>query len=88
MRTCPDASLSLNPAALSCRSLRAHCGAPLPGFYDEMNRVFMAAEDWQLGDSLDALNDMLYGGYGALHGAGSVRLRWLAMASPLPPKIA
>ncbi|WP_189654972.1 hypothetical protein [Paracoccus mutanolyticus] len=53
-----------------------------------MNRVFMAAEDWQLGDSLDALNDMLYGGYGALHGAGSVRLRWLAMASPLPPKIA
>ena len=51
----------------------------IPGFYDEMNRVFMAAEDWQLGDSLDALNDMLYGGYGAIHGAGSVRLRWLAM---------
>ena len=51
----------------------------IPGFYAEVNRVFMADEDWRLGESLDALNDMLYGGYGVLHGAGAVRLRWLAI---------
>ena len=51
----------------------------IPGFYAEVNRSFMAAENWQLGESLDALDDMLYGGHGALNGAGAVRLRWLAM---------
>ncbi|WP_029289886.1 barstar family protein [Cellulomonas sp. HZM] len=35
-------------------------------FYDELNRVFMADEDWRLGQSLDALADMLHGGFGAL----------------------
>lgn len=48
----------------------------IAGFYAEVNRVFMAGEDWQLGDSLDALDDMLYGGFGALHGAGSARVLW------------
>lgn len=38
----------------------------IPSFYAEINRVFMADEDWQLGPSLDALDDLLYGGYGAL----------------------
>ena len=37
----------------------------IASFYDEINRVFMAGEDWQLGPSLDALDDMLRGGYGA-----------------------
>ncbi|MBK4216838.1 barstar family protein [Paracoccus caeni] len=37
----------------------------IPSFYDEINRVFMADEDWALGESLDALNDMLYGSFGA-----------------------
>ncbi|RMX05697.1 ribonuclease inhibitor [Corticibacter populi] len=49
----------------------------IAGFYAEINRVFMAQEDWQLGASLDALNDMLYGGYGAAQGNAPVRLRWL-----------
>lgn len=43
-------------------------GAQINGiedFYAEINRVFMAQENWQLGASLDALDDMLYGGYGA-----------------------
>lgn len=55
-------------------------GARIEGiadFYAEINRVFMAQEDWELGVSLDALDDMLYGGYGAAQGNESVRLRWL-----------
>lgn len=51
----------------------------IASFYDEINRVFMADEDWKLGSSLDALDDMLYGGYGALHGAGPVILIWRQM---------
>lgn len=54
-------------------------GARITGiasFYDELNRVFMAGEDWRLGDSLDALNDMLFGGYGALAGAGAATVTW------------
>lgn len=38
----------------------------IPSLYAEINRVFMAGEDWQLGPSLDALDDLLYGGHGAL----------------------
>ena len=38
----------------------------IPSLYDELNRIFMAGEDWRLGDSLDALDDLLYGGFGAL----------------------
>lgn len=38
----------------------------IPGFYDEVNRVFMRGESWTLGPSLDALDDLLYGGYGLL----------------------
>ncbi|OJK06307.1 hypothetical protein BRY75_13405 [Acinetobacter baumannii] len=49
----------------------------IAGFYAEINRVFMSQEDWQLGISLDALDDMLYGGYGAAQGNAPVRLRWL-----------
>lgn len=36
--------------------------------YDEFNRVFMVGVDWRFGPSLDALNDVLYGGYGAAAG--------------------
>jgi len=31
----------------------------IASFYDEINRVFMVGEDWQLGASLDGLDDML-----------------------------
>jgi RNAse (barnase) inhibitor barstar len=48
----------------------------IASFYDEVNRVFMTGESWTLGPSLDALDDLLYGGYGALHGAGRVRVEW------------
>ena len=48
----------------------------IASFYDEINRVFMANEDWKLGPSLDALNDLLYGGFGAIDGAEPVTLVW------------
>lgn len=48
----------------------------IASFYDEVNRVFMTGESWTLGPSLDALDDLLYGGYGALRGADNVRVVW------------
>lgn len=48
----------------------------LASFYAEINRVFMTGVDWPLGHSLDALDDMLYGGYGALDGDAPVTLVW------------
>ena len=54
-------------------------GARIDGirsFYAEINRVFMADEDWDLGPSLDALDDLLYGGYGAAAGDGPVTIVW------------
>lgn len=53
----------------------------IPSFYAEINRVFMADEDWALTESLDALNDLLHGGYGAIAGGGPVELRWSDMAA-------
>jgi len=53
----------------------------IPTFYAEINRVFMAKEDWQLGESLDALNDLLYGGYGAIEGRERVRIVWQDVAA-------
>ncbi|MDO5656898.1 MAG: hypothetical protein Q4G36_01020 [Paracoccus sp. (in: a-proteobacteria)] len=50
----------------------------IAGFYAEINRLFMANEDWQLGHSLDALNDLFHGGYGTGAG-GPVTLHWRDM---------
>lgn len=36
----------------------------------------MPEEDWKLGESLDALSDMLYGGYGEIEGNQEVHLIW------------
>ncbi|MGY0798867.1 barstar family protein [Lysobacter sp. A286] len=48
----------------------------IPSFYDEINRVFMTGVDWTLGHSLDALDDLLYGSYGALDGSAPITLVW------------
>lgn len=56
--------------------LRGNAVNGIPSFYDEVNRVFMADEDWTLGHSLDALDDMLYGGYGALARQPEATLIW------------
>jgi RNAse (barnase) inhibitor barstar len=53
----------------------------IPSFYAEINRVLMADEDWNLANSLDALNDLLYGGYGAIKGREPIRLVWQDMAN-------
>ncbi|MBD9470205.1 barstar family protein [Pseudoxanthomonas sp. PXM01] len=53
----------------------------IPSFYDEINRVFMQDVDWTLGPSLDALDDLLYGGYGALDGDAPVTLVWTHFAA-------
>ena len=60
-------------------TIDGHSITDLPSFYREINRVFMADVDWELGRSLDALNDALYGGYGAIDGAEPVKLVWLNM---------
>lgn len=49
----------------------------ISSFYEEVNRLFMEGEDWQLGNSLDALNDLLYGGYGTLREHEEVEVVWL-----------
>jgi len=61
------------PTTLTLDGHRIHDIASL---YDEINRVCMADENWQLGPSLDALDDLLYGGYGALDGDARVTLVW------------
>ena len=48
----------------------------IPDLYAELNRLFMTGEDWRLGTSLDALDDLLYGGYGALAEDHSARVVW------------
>ena len=44
--------------------------------YQEINRVFMADEDWKIGESLDALNDLFYGGFGLIKGNKPIELIW------------
>ncbi len=48
----------------------------ISGFYGEVNRIFMQGETWQLGESLDAFDDLLYGGFGALADEKEIRLVW------------
>ncbi|MFC3716233.1 barstar family protein [Luteimonas soli] len=59
--------------ALTLDGTRIH---DIPSFYDEINRVFMVGVGWTLGPSLDALDDMLYGGYGVLDGDAPATLVW------------
>ncbi|WP_157579810.1 MULTISPECIES: barstar family protein [unclassified Plantibacter] len=48
----------------------------IASFYDVMNALLMRDEDWDLGPSLDALDDVLYGGIGALRDLDEVRFVW------------
>lgn len=48
----------------------------IASFYEEINRVFMPNEDWQMGESLDALSDLMYGGYGEIKGNEPVQIVW------------
>ena len=48
----------------------------IASFYQEINRVFMAKEYWDIANSLDALDDLLYGGFGAAKGATQLEITW------------
>ncbi|MGS2739444.1 barstar family protein [Sinomicrobium sp. M5D2P17] len=48
----------------------------IASFYNEINRVFMSGEDWEIGQSLDAFNDLLYGGFGIIPSDEPVVLVW------------
>lgn len=48
----------------------------IPSFYAELSRVLMPDSNWQLGQNLDALDDLLSGGVGALSDGSPVRIVW------------
>jgi len=48
----------------------------IDSFYDEINRLTMSNEDWKLGNSLDAFNDLLYGGFGILKDFDQLEIIW------------
>ena len=48
----------------------------LTSLYKEFNDKLMPNEDWELGESLDALDDLLYGGFGEINGNEAIRLVW------------
>jgi RNAse (barnase) inhibitor barstar len=48
----------------------------IASFYKEVNRVFMQDESWKIGQSLDAFHDLLYGGFGLMHGHAAIRIMW------------
>lgn len=58
-------------------TINGHLIHDIPSFYEEINRIFMADEDWKIGNSLDAFDDTLYGGFGLIKGNESVELNWL-----------
>lgn len=49
----------------------------IPSFFEEINRVFMQSENWKIGASLDAFNDLLYGGFGLIKNAEPIDLIWI-----------
>ena len=48
----------------------------IPSFYAEINRVLMHNEEWKIGHSLDALDDLMYGGFGEIKQDEPVQLIW------------
>jgi RNAse (barnase) inhibitor barstar len=48
----------------------------ITSFYQEVNSVFMCGENWKIGESLDAFNDLLYGGFGMINSDGNFEIIW------------
>ena len=48
----------------------------ITSFYAEINNVFMQNEKWQIAESLDAFNDLLYGGFGAIDNNQFTQIIW------------
>ena len=53
----------------------------IKSFYAEINRVFMHNETWEIGESLDAFNDLLYGGFGIIENGENTKIIWLDIES-------
>jgi RNAse (barnase) inhibitor barstar len=49
----------------------------LAGFYDEVERKLTKGLDWNIGRNLDALNDVLRGGFGVHEYEAPVHITWL-----------
>jgi RNAse (barnase) inhibitor barstar len=56
--------------------INANHFSDLAGFYEEMDKLFMKGVDWKMGHSLDALNDILYGGFGVFDPGEPVLVLW------------
>ena len=48
----------------------------IQSFYNEINRAFMSNAEWNLAPSLDAINDLFYGGFGEIEGNEEIILIW------------
>ncbi|MBE8719589.1 barstar family protein [Sphingobacterium pedocola] len=48
----------------------------IASFYEVINQTLMVGEDWNLGNSLDAFDDLLYGGYGLLKDYDKLEIIW------------
>lgn len=48
----------------------------ITSFYQQLNEQLMQDEDWQLGESLDAFDDLLYGGYGKWKDYDMLEIVW------------
>lgn len=53
--------------------------ADIASFYTEINKVYMAGENWKIG-SLDGFDDLLYGGFGKLQDAKKHTIIWRDIA--------
>ena len=56
--------------------INANHFSDLATFYEEMDKLFMHNMDWKMGHSLDALNDILYGGFGVYQPGEPVLVLW------------
>ena len=50
----------------------------MKGFYQEVEAVFTDGLDWHIGDSLDAFNDVLCGGFGRHEYGVPIPIRWIS----------
>lgn len=53
----------------------------IASFYEEVNRVFMLNEGWQIAQNLDAFNDLLNGGFGEIPFNEPVEIVWKDIAA-------
>lgn len=68
--------ISGSSLAMKTLILNGNRFSDLPSFYEEINLLFTKNLDWKLGHSLDALHDILYGGFGIFEPKEEIILIW------------